>query len=441
MSPTAASRRENLLLRELVAVYSHLSSLVAQNADVSGVVQLVAQHTGAGVALLSRSLEVIAAAGGGDRQPIGERLREHAGTPRLTRVLAATERNRRPLTLPGDGHTVAVVAPVVVGDEVAAYLVTITGDGPDAGDGAGAGDTGLLLTEHAATICGIFLGRRQVVAAAAGRARLDLVEGLLLSRDRADGEAERWAHHLGIAAGREHHVVAVHPASDRVDEQPGRVLASIEHLLAMRAPQAIVAAREHEVVAVVPARRDVADADTGLDELRRLGADCATAAAERHPGTQLVVGLGGACHTPTEIARSYAQARSAVDTTTRMGRTGVVAFEDLGIQRLLLQVPDLGELRAFAADVLGPLLGPDQHGGDGRSADATRRDLLATLTAYFDANGSPQRTARELHVHPNTVAYRIRRVEEIAGRRLDQARDRLMLQVAMEIVNSLGAGP
>lgn len=165
-----ATRQENLLLRELVAVYSHLSGLVSQDADVAGVVRLVAQHTGAGVALLGESLEVIVAAGSGEPERIGERLRDYAGTPRLTRVLAATAQNRRPLKLPGDGRAAVVVAPVVVGDEVPAYLVTITG--PDE-FGTEAGDTSLLLTEHAATICGIFLGRERVVAAAAGRARLE----------------------------------------------------------------------------------------------------------------------------------------------------------------------------------------------------------------------------------------------------------------------------
>lgn len=432
--PGAAVRRENLLLRELVAVYSHLSGLVSQDADVAGVVRLVAQHTGAGVALLSHELEVLAAAGAEDPWQIGERLRGSAGSQRLSRVLAATAQNRRPLQLPGDDHTAVVVAPVMVGDEVPAYLVTVTGT--DVALGGEAADTSLLLTEHAATICGIFLGRQRVVAAAAGRARLDLVEGLLLARDRENGEAERWAHHLGFVRGREHHVLAAALAG--TGPARGPVLAIVEHLLALRAPEAIVAAREDEVVAVVPVR---AAGAAGFAELRRLGADCAAAVTERYPGTTLIVGVGGTCRAPAEIAGSYAQARTAVDTTARMGRAGVVAFEDLGIQRLLLQVPDLDELRVFATDVLGALSPDrDQPGPDGRVADAGRRDLLATLSAYFEANGSPQRTARELHVHPNTVAYRIRRIEAITGLRLDRCRERLMLQVALEIVNSMGGG-
>jgi DNA-binding PucR family transcriptional regulator len=41
-------------------------------------------------------------------------------------------------------------------------------------------------------------------------------------------------------------------------------------------------------------------------------------------------------------------------------------------------------------------------------------------------------------VHPNTVAYRVKRIEEITGLHLDSYRDRLMAQVALEIITALG---
>jgi sugar diacid utilization regulator len=279
------------------------------------------------------------------------------------------------------------------------------------------GDLLLLLTEHAATVCGIILGRERVVAAAAGRARTDLVEGLLLARDRDDGEAERWAGHLGFARGTEHHVLAVGVAesSDRA-----RVLAVAEHTITRARAAAIVAVREGEVVAVVPVERP--------DSVRELAQRCRRAVRERHPEVAVVAGIGGPCREAREIARSYAEARSAIDAARRMAHApGVVAYEELGVLRLLLQVPDTGELQAFAVDVLGDLVRD-------RGAGA---DLLGTLAEWFRCNGSPQRTARELHVHPNTVTYRIRRVEEIAGLRLDHHRDRLMAQLACEIVQAL----
>jgi DNA-binding PucR family transcriptional regulator len=92
-------------------------------------------------------------------------------------------------------------------------------------------------------------------------------------------------------------------------------------------------------------------------------------------------------------------------------------------------VPDLAELRSFAREVFGDLLTP---GGDRKA------DLLGSLAAYFRSGGSLQRTAAELHVHPNTVAYRIRRVEELAGLHLERYEDRLAAQVALEIISSIG---
>ena len=146
----------------------------------------------------------------------------------------------------------------------------------------------------------------------------------------------------------------------------------------------------------------------------------------------MTIGIGGACRDPAEIARSYGHARRTIDAVVRLGRQGqAVAFEDLGIHRLLLQVPDLAELRGFANEVLGGL----------RCGDSDQAPVyLATLACYFRENASPQRASRVLHVHPNTVAYRIRRVQEITGLKLDTYRDRLMAQVAIGIVAATEGG-
>jgi hypothetical protein len=430
-------RRENVLLRELVAAFSHLSALASQDADVDGVVRLVARRTGCWVAVVGPDLvgepDVLSAA----PPDAAQRFTEAVGGDRLAAVLGAAAQNRRAVSLSGlslsgpaaDGPLLdraglagaaldrAVVVPVLVGHDVAAHLVTVASDEPELGD-----DLLLLLAEHAATVCGIILGRERVVAAAAGRARTDLVEGLLLARDRDAAEADRWAGHLGFARGTEHHVLAV-----GVVETPdrARVLATAEHTITRGRSAAIVAVRESEVVAVVPAPDG---SRPGLDAVRELAQRCRAAVLDRHPGADVVAGIGGSCREAGEIARSYTEARSAIDAARRMPRApAVVAFGELGVLRLLLQVPDLGELRAFADDVLGDVA------RDGR----TGADLLGTLVEWFRCNGSPQRTAGELHVHPNTVAYRIRRVEEISGLRLDHHRDRLLAQLACEIVQVL----
>jgi sugar diacid utilization regulator len=422
--PPSAVERENALLRELVTVYRHLSGLAVQDADLAGVVQLIADRAQATVAVVSQLMDVqTAAAPGLPPEKAAALVREQVVHPRLGQVLRASRLSQRALRLPSVGGVPAIiVAPILVGDEVASYLITL-----DAAEESPGEDMSLLVTEHAATICGVILGRERVVAAASRRVRDDLVEGLLLGRGRDATDAARWAAHLGYDPARAHHVVAIAFEAPSVE----RIRESIEHFMTTRAPEAIVSARESEVVAVIADPDYSLGASDSRADPRKLGQACLARLAELFPGARVVIGIGGACTAPDDIARSYDQAHRTTQTLWRLGRAGTVsAFEDLGIHRLLLQVPDLDELRSFAAEVLGKL---SEHEHEHKS------EYLATLACYFRENNSPQRASRLLHVHANTVAYRIKRIEEITGLRLDNYRDRLIAQVALEILDALPA--
>jgi len=420
--------REVLALRNLVAAYRRLSGLAVQNADIAVVTQLIAEQTHATVAIVSPTMDILTAAAPGETADrAAQYVRDLVIHPRLGDVLGAASRARRALRLPDVGTAASViVAPVLVGDDVPAYLLTLD----TSSDGTGE-DTSLLLTEHAATICGVILGRERVVAAAASRIRDDLVEGLLSGRGRDLAETGRWARHLGYDPGHDHHVLSI--ALDSAQAAPKarlaltrRAAASAESFLTTRAPDAIISVRDTEVAVVLPAN--------GPDgsRARKLGTLCVSRLGELFPEVAATVGIGGPCRGPEQIRLAYAQARRTVETVRRMGRAGrVVAFGDLGIHRLLLQVPDLAELREFADEVLGKL---------SAAASDQAPAYLATLACYFRENASPQRASQVLHVHPNTVTYRIRRVEEITGLDLDSYRDRLMAQVALEILDAVGDG-
>jgi sugar diacid utilization regulator len=426
-----AVQHENALLRELVTVYQHLTGLTLQDADVSTVARLLAERTASTVAVVSRGLDVLAAASADAAEDVAGYVRAYLASPRLAAVLSNAAQTRRSLRLPdvGDQSAGVIVAPILVGDDVPAYLMTFGSDRQ--GD-----DMSLLVTEHAATICGVILGRERVVAASARQVRDDLLEGLLIGGGRDNGEVARWARHLGYDAAREHRILAVafeaagpaRPAGAAAAHR-NRVAAAIDHFFTSRVPGAITSIRDDEVVVVVP---DPTDQHPGA-EAGRLGAGCQARMRDTFPEAVVTIGIGGPCRDPADIARSYGQARRTIDAVQRLGRQGqVVAFEDLGVHRLLLQVPDLAELRSFAAEILGKLGGQDGQRG---------AELLSTLACYFRENSSPQRTARTLHVHPNTVAYRIRRIQEITGIQLDNYRDRLMAQVALEIIDALGGLP
>jgi sugar diacid utilization regulator len=305
--------------------------------------------------------------------------------------------------------------------EVAAYLMTVEAKRQ------GSGDFALLATEHAATVCGVMLSRERALAAAAGRAREDLIEGLLLGRAPHGDELTRWARHLGLDPTTRNRVLLLTCAAPGELDVPRqqRVHEIIRHFCDSRGTGVVTVVRDGEVVVLLP------DDPPGGPTATQLATECLVYCRDLFPDVRITTGMSAVSDGASGLSRAYDEARRTVSAAARLRRHGeVVTFESLGIHRLLLQLPDLGELRGFAEDVLGPLLRYDAvHGSQ----------LVETLAVYFQEGPSLRRMAERLHVHPNTVTYRLRRIAEIAHVDLDSYRDRVTAQVALEILEILGA--
>jgi hypothetical protein len=420
-------------LRGLVVLHRRLSTLAtAHDTGPAAVVALLSEELGAVAGVIGAGPDhavLAAAAPGVDEARATAVLRAEVTGARSRRVLAAAGRGGRALRVPGSGTWVRVVVPVVVGGDTAAFLLAeedpAQRDRPAALDGD---DVLLLAAEHAATIVGVLLGRERVLAVAAGHVRDDLLSGLVLGRARSAEEAAQWAEHVGFDAGVAHRVLVVvpHLRPDTGDREPEAalarplLLAEVRDRLARLVPGVLALVRDNEVVALVPV-----DADPVA-----VGTAAARAVARGPAGAgspwPVTVALGREVDDVAGLPRSYDQARRTVEAARRLGREGrLLRFDDLGVHRLLLQVPDPEDARSFAREVLGRL-----------ATDSSERtvELVRTLARYFREDGSPQRTAKVLSVHPNTVGYRLRRAEELSGLALDRYQDRLAAQVALEIL-------
>jgi hypothetical protein len=109
------------------------------------------------------------------------------------------------------------------------------------------------------------------------------------------------------------------------------------------------------------------------------------------------------------------------------GRATVVAGDGVASHLLLMAaVPE--ELRqSFRTRVLGPVLDYDA---------AHRSELVRTLQAFLRHSGSWTQTAAELHLHVNTLRYRIGRIAELTGRDLSSFPDRVDLYLALDQTDS-----
>ncbi|MCR2764483.1 helix-turn-helix domain-containing protein [Microbacterium sp. zg.B48] len=121
------------------------------------------------------------------------------------------------------------------------------------------------------------------------------------------------------------------------------------------------------------------------------------------PGSLVSIGLVGS---GTSGLRTSCLTATAAHALNRLSpKAGpVVSFAADGILALAAQSPELARL--FVQSEIGPLL------GTGPLID----DLHRTLSTLIGLNGSLVRAAEVLYVHRNTIAYRLKRIEEILGR-------------------------
>jgi purine catabolism regulator len=100
----------------------------------------------------------------------------------------------------------------------------------------------------------------------------------------------------------------------------------------------------------------------------------------------------------------------------------VATYHDLGSFQLLLALQDESALQLFCDSILGPIEAGEGHYGG---------ELLRSLEAFIECNGQWERAAKQLYCHRHTLRYRVRKIEELTGRDLASARDRIDFWLAL----------
>ena len=138
-------------------------------------------------------------------------------------------------------------------------------------------------------------------------------------------------------------------------------------------------------------------------------------------------GVRAAASRPTAVGslrRAFHEARCALEATSVANGQApdVASYRDLGAFTLLLALQDDDALRLYSDGLLEPIEQTEgEYGGE----------LLRSLEAFIDNNGNWERAARQLYCHRHTLRYRIRKIEELTGRDLSRATDRIELWLAL----------
>ncbi|RSS65248.1 PucR family transcriptional regulator ligand-binding domain-containing protein [Streptomyces sp. WAC06273] len=140
---------------------------------------------------------------------------------------------------------------------------------------------------------------------------------------------------------------------------------------------------------------------------------------------RVTLGVSAAVHSAEGLRGALEEARHARRVAAaRAGRVCAAGHQELASHVLLLPfVPD-DVRRAFTARLLDPLRDYDRR---------HRAELIPTLEAFLDSDGSWTRCATRLHLHVNTLRYRVGRIEQLTGRDLSRLEDKLDFFLALRM--------
>ncbi|MBV9801837.1 MAG: PucR family transcriptional regulator ligand-binding domain-containing protein, partial [Solirubrobacterales bacterium] len=294
-----------------------------------------------------------------------------------------------------------------------AWLVAIKDAGPLT-------DFDRLTLHQAVTIVALELLRARVAGDTERRLAGDLLDAIV-SGELTGSELTRRLAPFGL--GEQVAAIVLGVAGGGRGCTPASLEAALWNALREEATPGLVASVGPLACALIPG--------TPYEELFSLGERVAEAAGSELRD-HVRVGIGRAIEA-ADARRSFHEARCALEALafgvagsdgngSAPERLRVATYKDLGSFQLLLSLQDDEALRLFCDSILGPIEASEgPYGGE----------LMRSLEAFIEENGQWERAARRLYCHRHTLRYRIRRVEELTGRNLGSARDRIEFWLAL----------
>lgn len=194
----------------------------------------------------------------------------------------------------------------------------------------------------------------------------------------------------------------------KVEELIGKekIVKSVEQKLRSERLHPLIFARAFQLIIIVPtiSGHMVQELYTSIRQMRSGDPD-------------IILGIGRETSIQ-ELSVSYKEAMQSVGYAKKYNMS-IVEYSMLGIERLLYEV-DQELLVRFMNDKLRPL----------KTADSM---LIHTLNVFIQSNSSQKQAAKALHVHPNTLYYRLKKAEELLGIDFSDGKDWIDFVVAFKI--------
>lgn len=146
-------------------------------------------------------------------------------------------------------------------------------------------------------------------------------------------------------------------------------------------------------------------------------------ALEKEGAMNVRVSYGNIVGEIKEVSRSYKEAKMALDVgKIFFGERNVIAYSELGIGRLIYQLP-IPLCKMFIKEIFG-----------GKSPDDFDEETIVTIHKFFENSLNVSETSRQLFIHRNTLVYRLDKLQKSTGLDLRVFEDAITFKIALMVV-------
>lgn len=144
---------------------------------------------------------------------------------------------------------------------------------------------------------------------------------------------------------------------------------------------------------------------------------------EKEGISRVHVAYGNIVNEIKEVSRSYKEAKMAMDVgKIFFEERGVIAYSELGIGRLIYQLP-IPLCKMFIGEIFG-----------GKSPDDFDEETITTIHKFFENSLNVSETSRQLFIHRNTLVYRLDKLQKSTGLDLRVFEDAITFKIALMVV-------
>jgi PucR family transcriptional regulator, purine catabolism regulatory protein len=401
-------------------IHEQLLQLSTENKGMAALIGAIADATGRTIVVQDKRLETVVAVGplkDSDRWPeIEAALMEEDPLPALfrNRVEVAQVTPEPAVIEIAEFGLRRVVVPIVANRMGRGFFSMIT-------DRANFDTLDMQYTRHGAAVCAIEMAKEKAIREAQKQVQGGVVERLIMGTIPID-QALRQLVRLGHKPN-EHPYAALVSCWVQDDGPSDRRLETLfNEQVSVLNSDALVQLLEGGVV--VFCAGDNSGPNRALPRtIKQLSESVMTRIKSQYPGANLALGIGRPVSNMADWRTSYQEALAAQRIAQQWHVYQPLYFGDLGVYRLLSLLMESAELRSFYRETLGEL-------ADERYAN---EEFISTLETFFEEHGNLSQTATKLHVHRNTLLYRMERIEQIGNFDLDNPETRLAVHLALKI--------